>query len=215
MKLTMSKLVFLLLTLSWVATGYAASPDGKRIAHQGNGKGAIACISCHGQQGMGNASAGYPYLAGLPIDYIKNQLTAFSQGSRANAVMKPIASALTTQEIAAVANYYSKLDNTILSSVKSTRSTEYTAGEKLAHKGKWEAGVPSCFKCHGANGKGVAPHFPPIIGQSYQYLKSQLLAWQQGKRSNDPIGLMQAVSKHLDKNEIDSVAHYLAAQAKQ
>jgi cytochrome c553 len=215
MNLTIFRQILLFFALLWVATAYAASPDGKRIAHQGNGKGAIACISCHGQQGMGNASAGYPYLAGLPIDYIKNQLTAFRDGSRSNAVMKPIASALTTQEIAAVAEYYSKLNNSILSSVKTTSSSQYATGEKLAHNGKWEAGVPSCFKCHGANGKGVAPHFPPIIGQPYQYLKSQLLAWQQGKRSNDPIGLMQAVTKHLNQDEINSVAHYLASQASQ
>jgi cytochrome c553 len=193
----------------------AADSAGKQIAMKGNNHGAVACSSCHGKAGEGNPAAGYPYLAGLPVDYIKNQLNGLKNGTRTNAVMKPIASALSADEIDAVAKYYASLKNKKLSGKTKADSGQYPKGADLAHKGKWSAGVPSCFRCHGADGKGVGSHFPPIVGQPYGYLRNQLAAWKSAKRSNDPIGLMQSVAKGLDQDEIDAVAHYLAAQPAQ
>jgi cytochrome c553 len=213
MNKNLSRIPLLLLALSASPWLFAASPDGKTIAMQGNGKGATACIACHGQHGEGNADAGYPYLAGLPVDYIRNQLTAFGSGSRKNAVMQPIAGSLSQQDIAAVADYFSGLTNDRLEGSTATPSDVSGKGAVLAQNGKWAAGVPACFRCHGADGLGVAPHFPPIVGQPEAYLRNQLVAWQTGARSNDPIGLMQSVVNSLSKDEIDAVARYLAAQS--
>jgi cytochrome c553 len=205
--------VFLLLLAVSVSSGLlAARPDGRTIALHGSANGALSCIACHGQQGEGNAEAGYPYLAGLPADYIENQLTAFSNGNRMSAIMKPVASNLTQQDIVAVAEYYAGLQNSKLTgSVRTTAPENYSTGAALALNGKWAAGVPACFKCHGAGGQGVAPHFPPIVGQPEVYLRNQLIAWQTGARRNDPLGLMQSVVKSLNQDEINAVARYLAA----
>lgn len=213
MNKNLTRIPLLLLALSASPWLFAASPAGKTIATQGNGKGATACIACHGQQGQGNADAGYPYLAGLPVDYIRNQLTAFSSGSRKNAVMQPIAGSLSQQDVAAVADYFSGLTNDRLKGSAVTPSDVSGKGAVLARNGKWAAGVPACFRCHGADGRGVAPHFPPVVGQPEAYLRNQLVAWQTGARSNDPLGLMQSVVKSLSKDEIDAVARYLAAQS--
>ena len=190
----------------------AANISGESIAKQGNGKGAVACIACHGQHGEGNASAGYPYLAGLPADYLQSQLHAFSNGDRNNAVMKPIAGKLSDDEIAAVANYYASLSPPEMSGSAADNTSSHSRGASLTTSGKWESGVPACFQCHGEQGQGIAPHFPPIAGQSYTYIKNQLQDWQSGKRQNDPLGLMQAVAKALDPQDIEAVAHYLSAQ---
>lgn len=213
MSKNLPRILLLLLVLSASPWLCAASPDGRTIAMQGNGKGATACMACHGQQGQGNADAGYPYLAGLPVDYIRNQLTAFSRGSRKNPVMQPIAGSLSQPDIAAVADYFAGLANDTLKGAAATRSDPSGKGALLANEGKWAAGVPACFRCHGADGRGVAPHFPPVIGQPEAYLRNQLVAWQTGTRSNDPLGLMQAVVKSLSKDEIDAVARYLSAQS--
>jgi cytochrome c553 len=189
---------------------FAGAPDGKTIAMQGGSKGAASCATCHGKQGEGNASNGYPYLANLPADYIKSQLKAYTTGTRKNPVMKPIATSLTSGEIQAVADYYAGLKNPKLAGAGNDKPAKQSQGAHIAHNGKWEAGVPSCFKCHGPNGKGVPPHFPPIAGQPKSYLKNQLIAWQKGDRSNDPIGLMHSVAKNLNANEINAVAQYLA-----
>jgi len=213
MNKNLTRIPLLLLALSASPWLCAASADGKTIAMQGNGKGASACIACHGQHGEGNADAGYPYLAGLPVAYIKNQLTAFSNGNRKNAVMQPIAGSLSQQDIAAVADYFAGLANDKLTGSAPTPTDASGKGAVLAHNGKWVAGVPACFRCHGADGRGVAPHFPSVVGQPEAYVRNQLVAWQTGTRSNDPLGLMQSVVKSLSKDEIDAVARYLAEQS--
>lgn len=189
----------------------AAKTDGARIAKQGNGKGALACIACHGQKGEGNPAAGFPYLAGLPAVYIKNQLHALQKGSRNNAVMKAIASNLSDAEITAVADFYASLKPPKVAKNTDGVTADNSIGAGLAISGKWSAGTPACFKCHGENGTGIAPHFPPIAGQPFTYIKNQLQDWQNGKRRNDPQGLMQAVANSLNQQEIESVAHFLSA----
>lgn len=204
--------IFLGLKLLVVSAGVHAAPSGENIARQGNGKGADACISCHGEQGQGNAAAGYPYLAGQSAEYLAKQLQDFANQRRKNPVMRPFASALSEDEIKAVAGYYAKLP---LPKTASNMSNNQglAKGEHLANKGKWSVGVPACFQCHGDRGQGIAPNFPAISGQPASYIKKQLEHWRKKERNNDPIGLMQAVVADLDESEIAAVADYLAAQS--
>jgi thiosulfate dehydrogenase len=161
--------------------------DAEKIATRGNGKGATACVACHGQKGEGNAAVGYPYLAGLPVDYFKKQIDAFKQGTRQNKIMQPIAKSLDETEIAALAGYYSSLANQKISMKLPVETKQHQRGMQLATRGKWQVGMPSCFKCHGDGGRGIPPHFPPISGQPYQYIKNQLDAFQNRTRKNDSV----------------------------
>lgn len=195
-----------------ISTLASAAPSGETIVRQGNGKGALACMSCHGLQGQGNAAAGYPYLAGQPVDYLVKQLQDFASQRRQNPVMQPFASALSEDEIKAVARYFAKLPLPKTATGKNN-NPQLAKGGRLATKGKWSAGVPACFQCHGDQGQGIEPNFPAISGQPAQYIKNQLEHWRKGERSNDPIGLMQAVVGQLDNAEMTAVADYLAAQS--
>lgn len=195
--------------------------DGKTITQQGNNNGAPACMSCHGEAGQGNASAGYPYLAGQAKAYLIKQLQDFASGKRTSPIMQAFAKALNKQEIEALADYYASLPlpNQADKQVTNTKKLAATStsnindkGEKLATKGKWSAGMPACFQCHGQQGQGIAPNFPAISGQPAAYIKQQLEHWRNGKRKNDPIGLMQAVAAALDENEIAAISDYLARQ---
>jgi cytochrome c553 len=186
--------------------------DAKKIVTQGNAQGATACIACHGQNGEGNSAAGYPYLSGLPVKYIRRQLHAFRNGTRNNNVMQPIAKNLSDKQIDMLAAYYTKLTNKKISTRKVTDVGQGTTGNLLANNGKWDVGLPACFKCHGEGGSGITPDFPPIVGQPYKYIKDQLVAFNSGKRKNDPVGLMQAVVKKLNQSEIEEVARYLSAK---
>lgn len=195
-----------------VSTALQAAPlTGKAIAQQGNGGGAPPCMSCHGDKGQGIPAAGYPFLAGQSAVYLAKQLEDFSKHRRNNAVMQPIASALTAEQIKSVSQYYSKLPVAETAAVHKD-GVQRALGEVLANDGKWAVGMPACFQCHGAEGQGIAPHFPAISGQSAMYLKAQLERWQKGERTNDAVGLMQAVVEHLDDSEITALADYLAAQ---
>ena len=87
---------------------------GQAIASRGvSDKGVPACNICHGALGEGNADLG-PRLAGQVSLYIRQQLTAFAEGTRQTEqaeTMQPFATALSAEEIHAVAYYYQNLVN--------------------------------------------------------------------------------------------------------
>lgn len=72
----------------------------------------IACTTCHGSAGRGNAQAGFPVLTGQNTLYTIEQLQAFKSRRRTNdlaGVMQSICSKLSDKEIEAVAGYIAHL----------------------------------------------------------------------------------------------------------
>lgn len=188
----------------------SAEEDGQRIATQGNGKGATACMSCHQADGAGLEAAGFPRLAGLNPDYLAAQLEAFQTGTRKNPIMTPIAKALSGPERLSVAAYYAAQQAPY--KPLSAGVAENARGKALARVGDWrQRDLPACLQCHGPNAAGVGSSFPALAGQHASYIQAQLNAWKQGDRRNDPGGLMKAVADKLDAADIRAVAAYLAA----
>ena len=52
----------------------------------------------------------------------------------------------------------------------------------------------------------------PLAGQPATYIAAQLQAWQKGTRHNDPLQLMQHLSRALTKQDIQAVSAWFAAQ---
>ena len=81
---------------------------GQKLYRGGNSAtGVPACSSCHGPNGSGIPSQ-YPRLAGQYAEYTAAQIKAFRSNERANdsnQIMRLIASRMTDQEVAAVAQY--------------------------------------------------------------------------------------------------------------
>ncbi len=203
----MLRLVFVMLLGLSVSQVFAQ--EGLALSLEGNGEGALACVTCHGAQGEGMAQAGFPRLAGLNAAYIEKQLNDFASGLRANPVMQPTASALSQAERQSIARYYSAL----AVPAQPISTLEFNAvGEKLALRGRWDVQLPACVQCHGPKGVGVGEHFPPLAGQSADYLASQLRQWQGGTRANDPLGLMKKVADNLSEDDIVAVARWFANQ---
>lgn len=191
----------------------ALATDAAEIALKGNGNGALACSACHGADGAGQPAAGFPRLAGLNPAYLQKQLDDLANGTRANAVMKPVATALSPAERKALAEYYSKLPiPASLAKPTTPMPPADSVGARLATRGRWSQQVPGCEQCHAPGGVGVGPNFPPLAGQSATYIANQLNAWKQGTRRNDPLELMQHVSKALSDDDIAAVATWFAAQ---
>lgn len=199
-----NNLTFTLLTTAAMSAAAAPPP----IVTQGKGA-AIACASCHGMQGAGNSQGGYPALAQLPQAYFTKQIADFKAGTRTNAVMSPIAKALTPEDAEAAATYYSSLPRPVSPSAP-VDAAVVARGEALALNGAWDKGLPACFKCHAPGGTGVAPSFPPLAGQHVGYTVSQLQAWKTGTRTNDPLQLMKAVAEKLSDEDMRAVAAYIA-----
>ena len=198
-----------LISLAFTAMTNLALADGASIALHGNGRGAPACVTCHGAHGEGMPANGFPRLAGLNAGYLKTQLDAFVNGQRTNPIMTPIAQTLSGDERAEVARYFAGLSGpaSMAEPVQETNS----AGARLAIQGRWSQGLPACIQCHGEMGVGVGATFPALAGQSSLYIENQLRAWQQGTRVPGPLGLMKVIASKLSAADIHEVAAYFSA----
>lgn len=66
------------------------------------------CVACHGPGGISVAPI-YPNLGGQKEPYLVEQLKAYRDGTRQNAIMAPMAKGLTDTQIANIAAYLSAL----------------------------------------------------------------------------------------------------------
>jgi len=194
--------------------------NGKKIYE--NGKGDVAaCVTCHGENAMGNDDMGSPKLANVGYVYIVKQLTNFAEGKRTDltmGVMNDIAKGLTEQDrrdLAAFENSQPRVGE--LSDLKALAAGGNKIGQTFKGKELVVYGapgkVPACQSCHGDNGRGADPIYPKIAQQKYVYLVNQLKHWRDGSRANDPIGQMRAVAKNLTDDDINDAAAYLSHAA--
>ncbi|HET8596315.1 MAG TPA: c-type cytochrome [Castellaniella sp.] len=204
------------LTLAALSTARADAlqDQGMQIYTQGV-SGAPACIACHGAQGEGSAAANFPFLAGQGAAYLREQLDHLADGSRDNAVMKPIAAALSAAQRDAVAAYAASQprpwDPVKLAALATTYPDPKDNGAWLANRGDWSRQVPACTQCHAAGGIGVGGRFPAIAGLSKPYIVEQFTLWRSGKRPAGPGELMGDIAKRLTDAQIDAVSGYFAA----
>ena len=140
-----------------------AAPDGDTLMQKGGANpAAMPCISCHAPDGKGMAAAGFPRLAGLPADYIRKQLHDFKAGRRQNGVMQPIATALTEEEIDALAGAYAARPRVNVAPQPVDTPPE-GSGAWIALRGAWDRSIPECTLCHGPGGIGVDPSKAPLF----------------------------------------------------
>jgi cytochrome c553 len=183
----------------------AAADNAAQIASQGNGRGAPACVTCHGARGEG--SGAFPRLAGTGQAYLQEQLEAFATGARKSAVMQTIAQQLSTGERGAMATYYSKLAPPQIS-LPAAAPTPADLGAWIANRGRWSDDLPACAQCHGREGSGGGQAFPPLAGLPAAYIEQQLEAWRSGARPPGPLGLMKIVASKLTPADSQAVANY-------
>lgn len=69
---------------------------------------AASCAACHGPQGI-SMNPQWPNLAGQKEAYLVSQLLAFKNGDRKNALMSPMATSLTEEDIANISAYFAGL----------------------------------------------------------------------------------------------------------
>jgi cytochrome c553 len=191
------------------AQSQARQPDVKRgavIAAQGTPAGAPPCAQCHAFNGASDASGAFPRIASQSAYYLAGQLRDFASGVRRNAIMSPIAKALSSNDVADVAAYYAGVDAPFLP-LKAPDAALVKRGEVLAKVGSAERRIQSCDNCHGPGGAGEPPAIPYLAGQYATYIAFTLREWQRGFRTNSPEA-MAVMAKKLDEQEIAAVAAY-------
>jgi cytochrome c553 len=165
------------------------------------------CGTCHGTNGR-SISPTFPNLAAQTAPYIKAQLQAFKDQTRADpdaqAYMWGMAAQLSEAQISELADYFSKQPAPVPG--KSGGGPAAIArGKQVFEEGVPARQIPPCASCHGAHGEGMVT-IPRLAGQHAPYLLKQILVIQNALR-NAPV--MHGVAKDLSRDQIEAVAVYL------
>jgi len=184
------------------ATDRALTQTGQLVAMSGGEGGpAAACFTCHGLDGQGDG-ASVPRLAGLDAGYLQKQMEDYAAGTRPDDVMGRIAKRLDDQDRRAVAAFYAAMPAPPYASPGLPPPVLYLNGDPTR-------GVLACAACHGFTGQGAGPGGPAIAGQPRAYIADQLTRWRDGKRRNDPRGVMAVATARLTDDEIGRLSAWL------
>ena len=186
---------------STIVVAADASATGAYVgnADQGNSK-SVSCA--HGSDGN-SAISDYPKLSGQHATYLESTLKAYRDGARKNAIMGGMAAALSNEDIADLAAYYSQ--QTV--STGAVEADLVARGEQLYRFGDSSKGISACAACHGPTGAGVGSAiFPSLKGQWAAYSETQLKAYRDGQRQHV---MMNGVAKNMSDGDIKAVASYV------
>lgn len=213
MKLISRNMRFMAAAAALCGFGVTAQAADIGDAAAGEGKAGL-CGGCHGFDGN-SEDATYPRLAGQYAGYIVKQIKDFQSGHRANNdTMAGMAAMVgSDQDAKDIGAFFS--EQKMKGALTKPDQDLLAKGEKLFRQGNPKSGVYGCINCHGEKGKGKSEDvsvFPVIGGQHRAYLIKQLKEFRDGKRENDPAGMMSAIADKLTDQEIEAVAEYLSAQ---
>ena len=93
----------LLLAALWGAAGTASAQDAQKLRTRAL---AATCAQCHGTDGRAVEGQALARLAGLPQDYLVNQLMAFRNGQRPATIMHQITRGYSQEQLETVAAYF-------------------------------------------------------------------------------------------------------------
>ncbi|MET0580404.1 MAG: c-type cytochrome [Pseudoxanthomonas sp.] len=165
---------------------------------------AMACTMCHGARGT--SPAGTPHLAGQPASSTYKQLRDYASGHRQSAIMQPMVASLSDQDMRDLAAYYASLERERIADIApSAQSTP-----RLVRNGDPMRSVGACSSCHSPH--AARPATPVLEGLSQTYLRDQMLAFREGRRTNDINRQMRNAVHKLTDEEIAQLARYYSAR---
>lgn len=205
-----------LMTAMLAAAAIAHANEPAKAAYKGDAaKGqpiaSTVCAACHGADGNSPTPVN-PKLAAQNPDYLFKQMRNFKgaeggQPERTNAVMNGMIAPYTEEQMRDFAAYFAS--QTQKGEVAKNRET-IELGQKLYRAGNIAKGLPACGACHGPAGAGIPAQYPRIGGQYAEYLETQLKAFREGTRANDPNKMMRMVAIKMTDAEIKAVSDYIS-----
>lgn len=160
------------------------------------------CAGCHGIDDYRIAFPdvyAVPRLGGQVAGYIEKSLKDYRSGARKHIAMQGTAAALSEQDIADIAAYYSP------GPLVPSNGGAHTAGSEAIRKKADE----TCAACHGKPGdKPTLPGAPALAGQQYEYLAHALNAFRSGARED---AMMGPLAKSLSDGDIRELAKYYSS----
>lgn len=164
-----------------------------------------ACKACHAEDGSGVGIHFVPVITGIPAAHIEEALYAYKDGARqcvTEPAMCQTVSTLTDQDIADLAEHYSRLERPSLDEPFDQSLVGH--GEQLHER--------HCARCH------VPPDDPdvadalgyPLHGQHPVYLRYALQAYRDGTREH----LLEQMKEKMDllnDSDVEALVNYYAS----
>ena len=153
------------------------------------------CSSCHGANGVPTDPKTIPIIWGQTQVFLVKQLHDYRAADRDNPTMAALAKTLSQEELRPAAAYFEK---------KPWPARQGPTPVALAEP----KGIEVCQACHQKGFVGGMPA-PRLVGQTYEYLISQMNAFASGARTNnmDMVKIMQ----ELSPADREGMAHYIAS----
>ena len=167
----------------------------------------ITCAACHGGDGN-SVNPTWPSLAGQNAKYIVEQLQAFKDGKRNNALMNAQAMMLSEDDMNNLATYFESLE----AAARAVADPDLIPrGKALYLGGDSDRNVAACIACHGPKGRGnAAAAYPALNGQHATYTAQTLRDYASGARqSGGKEQIMQSIASELTEDDIVAVASYV------
>lgn len=185
-RLQPSMLTIPLLLLSAAAL---ADPDPKLIA---------TCNACHGDKGISTAPT-TPSVAGISATTLTTALKSYKARTRpcGSPDMCGPSAGLSDADIAALADYYSKLG--YVKTRQAADAAKVAAGKAIAAR--------NCEGCHSKGGSDPADDAGLLAGQPVGWLKSTLQAHKAGQVAGQDKLMKQKLSG-LSEADLDALAQY-------
>jgi cytochrome c553 len=180
-----------------VALAGCAGPALAQNVEAGRAK-AATCQACHGPNGN-SPTPELPSLAGQTARYLYLQLRDFKEARRDPAVMLPFVKDLSREDMLDLAAFFA---------AQPLLDTGFKADATKAERGRKKAEETLCTMCHLGGFKGQN-EVPRVAGQRHDYIVKQLQDFKSGARTNDA-GTMSSVSKTLNAQDMDDLAHFVA-----
>jgi len=193
-----------------LAGGSLATPAFARADHSVAAKFAY-CQDCHGPGGQGfRGFYPIPRLGGQQVQYIKNQLEAFLEHRRKNAIMLNVAHGLDRGMMTAIAEKFHRLDPRPIGGAPRGLIAR---GKEIFQAGIPQANVAACAACHGPDATGKN-EIPRLAGQLNDYVVAKLTNWnkERGQIPSRPDTslIMEPVAHSLTRAEAQAVAAYVS-----
>ena len=196
----------LILSSSCLLLSNTSAAIGNSAAGQ---KKSTTCAACHGNQGESH-SPQWPNLAAQGERYLYQQLNAFKKGKnngRFDAVMTPLATPLTDQDMQDLAAFY-KSQTAVMGSADKKLLQH---GQQIYRGGNSQRNIPACIACHGPQGYGNnEAAFPLLSGQHPEYIVKQLQDYKNNTRTTGPNNIMQDIAGRMSTEDMQAVASYVA-----
>lgn len=171
-------------------------------AWSGDGRGLAEthCARCHGLDGLAT-EAGTPHLNAQLETYLGDAMDKLAKGKLPTAIALHVPATLSATDIADIAGHYARAQ-AVRPAQAAIDPEKVALGEKVYQN--------RCFDCHADAGREADKGSPLMAGQNLEYLQAQIRLFVNGQRK---FGFLQDDAfKGLSLEELDSVAHYFAAQ---